>query len=210
MIRIRQLILLTFITFVEPVIGGSGSGSGSGSSSSPALFGSRPTQQQQQAAQPETEQQEEACAEKVIDQCDNVKQAEIIQDHYMNGFDAKSHISHRSLAKLLKKDYSADCTINEILVDGIPHTYHGKRGAWRACQDQLRLLLSMDQFKIDHIHINNNHAQVIWHANSVIKNSSDSSEPVFVVGTDSYTFDNDNHITSQTVIAALSPSSPPE
>lgn len=116
-----------------------------------------------------------------IDQCDNKEQEQIIKDHYLNEFGR-----HR-VAKVLK-DYSSDSVIHEV-VDGVPHTYRGKTGAVQMCQD----LFDLEHVELQHIAVNHGHAQVVWLAETPSHSK--------IVGTDSLTFDKDNHIITQSIVA---------
>ena len=117
-----------------------------------------------------------------IDFSDNEAQAQVIRNHYLNEFGKHS-------VDLVLNDYSDDSVIHE-LIDNAPTTYHGKQGVRQMCRDAARF---WTKFELEHVAINHNHAQVIWKAETPTHSK--------VVGTDSFTFDKDNHITSQTIVA---------
>eukprot|EP00429_Kryptoperidinium_foliaceum_P001236 CAMPEP_0176016062 /NCGR_PEP_ID=MMETSP0120_2-20121206/7656_1 /TAXON_ID=160619 /ORGANISM="Kryptoperidinium foliaceum, Strain CCMP 1326" /LENGTH=169 /DNA_ID=CAMNT_0017349045 /DNA_START=51 /DNA_END=560 /DNA_ORIENTATION=+ len=85
------------------------------------------------------------------------------------------YLSEFSEGKVRKvqEDYNKDSVIFEVL-DEVPKTYHGKRG-------------------VRHVAINRNHAQVVWKAETAGHET--------IVGTDSFTFDDKNHIASQSIVA---------
>ena len=58
------------------------------------------------------------------------------------------------------------------------------------CRD---VLGKVKNIELEHIAVNHNHAQVIW--------KGETASHAKIVGTDSFTFDENNHITSQTIVA---------
>jgi hypothetical protein len=117
-----------------------------------------------------------------IDQCDNYEQMKVVQDHYVNEFGGLSH----HLAKVLK-DYESDSVIHEV-IDGVPHTYTGKRGVVRMHQD----MDDLENLNIQHVAVNHNHARTFWQARS--------SNTGIVMGMDSFAFNDRNHITKHTSV----------
>ena len=117
-----------------------------------------------------------------VDYSDNELQKIVLEHHYLSEFD-EHHIRE------VVKDYNSDITIHEVL-DNIPKTYHGKRGVRKMCKD---ILGKLQNIELQHIAVNHNHAQVIW--------KGETSSHQTIVGTDSFTFDEDNHISSQTIVA---------
>mmetsp|Transcript_26235 Transcript_26235/g.38401 ORF Transcript_26235/g.38401 Transcript_26235/m.38401 type:complete len:110 (-) Transcript_26235:1103-1432(-) len=102
--------------------------------------------------------------------------------HYVKEFD-----EHR--IREVMEDYSSDSVIYEVL-DSVPKTYHGKKGVKKMCKD---ILGKLQNIELEHIAVNHTHAQVIWRG--------ETSSHATIVGTDSFTFDEKNKITSQTIVA---------
>lgn len=119
----------------------------------------------------------------LIDYSDNDHQLEVIAHHYLNEFN-EGHIRD------VMEDYNHDSVIYEVL-DQVPKIYHGKRGVKKMCKDVLGKVKNME---LEHVAVNHNHAQVIW------KGETEDSHAA-IVGTDSFTFDENDHITSQTIVA---------
>jgi hypothetical protein len=122
-----------------------------------------------------------------IDYSDNPAQTQVIKHHYMSEFG-----KHISLAEVTK-DYSEDVVVHEV-VDNVPHTYHGKPGVRQSFRDMFyKIPHDTSHFELEHIAINHNHAQVIWKAETPTHG--------IIRGTDSFAFDKDNRIESQTIVA---------
>jgi hypothetical protein len=122
-----------------------------------------------------------------VDYSDNAAQTQVIKHHYMSEFG-----KHISLAEVTK-DFSEDAVVHEV-VDNVPHTYHGKSGVRQSFRDMFsKIPHDTSHFDIEHIAINHNHAQVIWKAETPTHG--------VIRGTDSFAFDKDNRIESQTIVA---------
>mmetsp|Transcript_119 Transcript_119/g.191 ORF Transcript_119/g.191 Transcript_119/m.191 type:complete len:200 (+) Transcript_119:85-684(+) len=122
-----------------------------------------------------------------IDFSDNEAQARVIKHHYLNEFG-----KHLSLSEVLK-DYSEDVVIHKV-VDGTPATYKGRDGVRQVFRDMFHTIPhDTSHFKFDHMAINHNHAQIVW--------SADTPAQGVIRGTDSFTFDVDNRIKHQTIVA---------
>lgn len=119
-----------------------------------------------------------------VDYVDNDSQLNVIRHHYLAEFE-KHQIQE------VVKDYDKDATIYEV-VDEIPQTYRGRSGVRLMCRDLNGKLQSIE---LQHVAINQNHAQVVW------KGETKSRCHGIIVGTDSFTFDKDNRITTQTIVA---------
>jgi hypothetical protein len=117
-----------------------------------------------------------------IDYSDNDPQIQVLRHHYLNEFD-DHHIRE------VLKDYSSDSVIYEVL-DDVPTTYRRKKGVKKMCRD---ILGKVKNIELQHIAVNRNHAQVIW--------KGETSSHTTIVGTDSFTFDENNQITTQTIVA---------
>jgi hypothetical protein len=119
-----------------------------------------------------------------VEYSDNEQQLEVIRHHYRSEFDA-GHIRE------VIKDYDRDAAIYEVL-DEVPKTYHGRCGVRQMCRD---VLGKVQNIELQHVAINGNHAQVVWMGETKMPS------PNVIVGTDSFTFNDDNRITSQTIVA---------
>lgn len=123
-----------------------------------------------------------------IDFCDNKAQMKILKHHYLHEFSGTD--------EEVLKDYQEDSIIHKV-VDEQPSTYRGREGAVHAWHDlSSHVDLKRGSCKVDltHISVCKNHAQVHWKAESTV-------EPVVLFGTDSFTFDDTNHIKLQTTVA---------
>ena len=110
-------------------------------------------------------------ASSVVDYSDSLDQLHVVQEHYKNRND---------------NDYVEGSVVYELM-DGVPRSYHGKDGA-RVLLKDIPLPI-----EIQHINVKLNHAQVVWKAKSSTHGT--------IVGTDSFTFDKDNHILLQSTVA---------
>jgi hypothetical protein len=119
----------------------------------------------------------------IDDTCDNEEQVRVLKDHYLNEF------SKHSVDKMLQ-DYSSEPTLHEVL-DGKPATYHGKEGVRHFYKDIAKW--THDSVDLQYMAVNHNHAQVFW--------TGETDKHETIVGTDSFAFDDQNHITSQTTVA---------
>jgi hypothetical protein len=117
-----------------------------------------------------------------IDQCYNYEQMKIVQDHYVNEFGGLSH----HLAKVVR-DYKSDSVIHKV-IDGVPHTYKVKRGVVQMHQD----MDDLENFYIQHVAVNHNHARTFWQARS--------PNTGIVMGMDSFTFNDRIQITKHTSV----------
>lgn len=133
-----------------------------------------------------------------IDVSDNAKQMKVIKHHYLNELGQGISINE------LLKDYRDDTVIYELINDK-PTTHRGLDGVSEAMKD-LFVLLHTDDDKehpkvdLQHIKVNQNHAQVIW--------KFETSHQNVVYGTESFTFDENDRIKSQSIVA-LSQDRPP-
>jgi hypothetical protein len=132
-----------------------------------------------------------------IDYSDNDRQMEVIAHHYLNEFN-EGHIRE------VMEDYNQDSVIYEVL-DEVPKTYYGKRGVRKMCKD---VLGKVKNIELEHVSVNRNHAQVVWRGETTTQDDGDGGDDLHhhhhhhtIVGTDSFTFDENNHITSQTIVA---------
>jgi len=133
----------------------------------------------------------------VVDYCDNPAQIEVLRHHYTNEFGAASAGSSSSQETEVLKDYNEDSIIHKV-VDDMPSTYRGREGAITAWHDlSSHLQGGPCQFDLTHIKVCHNHAQVNWKAEI----GSDASKHKTLFGTDSFTFDDTNHIKMQTTVA---------
>ena len=129
-----------------------------------------------------------------LDFVDNPSQLNVIRHHYEKEFldgDASEEVL---------QDYREDSVIYTV-VDGQPVTYRGLAGARRANQEISSLLLHHQpregerlELDFEHVSVQGNHAQVVWKAETENHKTS-------IWGTDSFEFDEDNHIAQQTVVA---------
>ena len=122
-----------------------------------------------------------------LDYCDNEGQKEVLRHHY------RSEFVHPVKQEILK-DYCEDSIIHKV-VDEQPSTYRGKNAAINAWHDLNSYIRGPCKFDLQHISVCRNHAQVNWKA--------EVTEPkhLTMYGTDSFTFDDTNHITMQTTVA---------
>jgi ketosteroid isomerase-like protein len=125
---------------------------------------------------------------KHVDRSDNKKQLEVIRHHYSTEFGSSGNVEE------LLKDYSEDTVIYEV-IDDKPETFRGKERVKEALEGMIGMANEQGATKIDleHVKINHNHAQVIWKAETADNKS--------IIGTDSFTFDKDNHIAMQSTVA---------
>lgn len=124
-----------------------------------------------------------------VDYCDNTSQINILRHHYVNEF------GRQEGEEEVLKDYRDDSVIHKV-VDDMPSTYRGRNGAVNAWHDLSSYLQGpLTHFDLTHISVCRNHAQVNWKA--------ECSEPkhMTLYGTDSFTFDDTNHIIFQTTVA---------
>ena len=128
-----------------------------------------------------TEQQKQ----QAVDFSDNPAQLQVIRHHYQSEF------GHAKANAELLQDYRPDSVVYQVVNDQ-PTTYHGLEGARQSCQG-IASLLNNGEPDLQHVSVHDNHAQVVWKA--------ETSNHETVMGTDSFTFDQDNHIQSQTVVA---------
>jgi hypothetical protein len=124
-----------------------------------------------------------------LDFCDNQAQVEVLRHHYFNEF-STDHNEEEVL-----KDYRDDSIIHKV-VDDMPSTYRGRSGAVHAWHDLTAYLQGPCKFDLTHISVCRNHAQVNWKAEC-----TQSQDHKTVLGTDSFTFDETNHIKMQTTVA---------
>ena len=155
--------------------------------SNPTLFGIPPS-----TTSPEGTARKGALFEDILDShpmvdySDNEAQSQVLWHHYLNEFGSKI-----SLNEFLK-DYSTNTVIHEV-VDSVPHTYHGRQGARQAFRDMFALLPhDITHFELEHVAVNHNHAQVVWKA---------ETPHHYIRGTDAFTFDEDNRIEAQSIVA---------
>ena len=133
-----------------------------------------------------------------IDVSDNAKQMKVIKHHYLNELG-----EGRSINELLK-DYRDDTVIYELINDK-PTTHRGLDGVVEAMKDLFSLLHTDDdrehpKVDLQHIKVNQNHAQVIW--------KFETPQHATVYGTDSFAFDENDRIKSQSIVA-ISQEHPP-
>ena len=140
----------------------------------------------------------------VVDYCDNEQQIEVLRHHYLNEFAAASGSQQQHQEAEVGKDYRDDSVIHKV-VDDTPSTYRGRHGAVDAWHDLSAYLHGPCKFDVTHISVCRNHAQVNWKAecsspeNS--NNNNNNNKHTALVGTDSFTFDDSNHIKMQTTVA---------
>jgi len=124
-----------------------------------------------------------------IDRSDNQRQVEILKHHYTN------ELSQDVAIDELIKDYSEDAVIYEV-INNIPATYRGADGLRKSVNDFVTMLHTEDgksKVELQHIKINHNHAQVTWKA--------ETPHHTHIFGTDAFTFDANNRIKSQSIVA---------
>jgi hypothetical protein len=150
-----------------------------------------------------------------VDYSDNESQVKILQHHYLTELSVDHNNQYGKnkdwKQEELLKDYTDDTVIYQV-VDGVPATYRGKRGIRRMLlqHDDCHIsdpthsngsshgnAMVVDHVELEHVAVNHNHAQVVW-------KGQDSQSRTRIVGTDSFTFDHDNHIVKQTVVAMTS------
>mmetsp|Transcript_13592 Transcript_13592/g.19819 ORF Transcript_13592/g.19819 Transcript_13592/m.19819 type:complete len:203 (-) Transcript_13592:582-1190(-) len=123
-----------------------------------------------------------------IDYSDNRAQVRVIKHHYMSKFG-----NHISLQEVMK-DYSNDVVIHEVM-DNVPKTYRGHDGVRQAFRDMYyKVPHDTSHFEFEFIAVDHDHAQVVWRA--VIP-----GKDVVIQGMESFAFDEDNHITNQSIMA---------
>jgi hypothetical protein len=119
-----------------------------------------------------------------IDYSDSDPQMQVLLHHYLNEFDGnKNHLEE------VARDYDPDSVIYEV-VDNSPKAYRGRQGVEQMCRDMLGKVKNIE---LQHVAVNHNHAQVIWKGETLSHST--------ILGTDSFTFDDQNHITKQTIVA---------
>ncbi|CAB9521457.1 expressed unknown protein [Seminavis robusta] len=128
-----------------------------------------------------------------VDYCDNEHQVEVLRHHYINEFGSSDTDSSTTEEEVLK-DYLDDSVIHKV-VDDLPSTYRGKSGAVHAWHDLAAVMKGPCTFDLTHVSVCRNHAQVNWKAEC----SKPNRRTIF--GTDSFTFDDSNHIKMQTTVA---------
>ena len=124
-----------------------------------------------------------------VDRCDNKQQEEALKHHY------SSELCRDSSFEEFKKDYCEDATIYEV-IDDIPETYHGMDGLRSSMNELAAILQAQDgtpTIDLKHVKIYRNHAQVTWKA--------ETPHHTYVFGTDAFTFDENNRIKSQSIVA---------
>lgn len=131
-----------------------------------------------------------------VDLSDNKRQLAVIKHHY------NSELTHAHAIDEVMKDYCDDAVIHEVM-DDVPATYHGQNGIRRSVKDFMKMLHAQDSSeeegegrpKVDlqHIKIHQNHAQVTWKA--------ETPQHTQIFGTDAFTFDENNRIKSQSIVA---------
>lgn len=123
-----------------------------------------------------------------IDYCDNEEQIEVLKHHYLHEFSGTD--------QEISKDYRSDSVIHKV-VDEMPSTYRGREGAvhaWHDLSSYLDLKRGSCNVDLTHISVCHDHAQVQWKAES-------TADHMVLIGTDSFTFDDTNHIKMQTTVA---------
>jgi hypothetical protein len=130
----------------------------------------------------------------VVDYCDNEDQIEVLRHHYINEFGGNHKNVKEEEAEVLR-DYNANSIIHKV-VDDMPSTYRGRDGAIDAWHDLSSYLEGPCNFDLTHVKVCKNHAQVNW---TVECNTKSKHKTLF--GTDSFTFDDTNHIVMQTTVA---------
>ena len=147
-----------------------------------------------------------------VDYCDNPKQLDVLKHHYNVEFTHCPHggSGNEDVAAEVKQDYVGDDDDNNLvihkLMDNMPTTYRGCDASIHAWKD---LVLSLEDgnhegihLDIQHVKICQNHAQVIWKAEQAsCEGNTSPKHPNIIYGTDSYIFDNNNHIRKQTIVA---------
>lgn len=135
-----------------------------------------------------------------IDVCDNPVQQEILLRHYQ-------HEAFHDIEAFLQ-DYTANSVVHQV-IDGTASTYHGVEGGRKLLE---RILgdpttgTSLCRRHVQHVSIQSNRAKVEWKrqiasTNIVDPQSTKKNDPIVLVGTDWYTFDDWNHIATQTTVA---------
>ena len=141
----------------------------------------------------------------VVDYCDNPAQIEVLRHHYSNEFGGTTTTGNASSAqnqeREVLKDYNEDSIIHKV-VDDMPSTYRGREGAITAWHDLSSQYLQGGpcQFDLTHIKVCHNHAQVNWKA-EIGSDDAAAAHHKTLFGTDSFTFDDKNHIKMQTTVA---------
>lgn len=126
-----------------------------------------------------------------VDYSDNPEQLQVIRHHYKSELPQRLQDKKTTKIRDVLEDYASDSVIYEVL-DEVPKTYKGKRGVRLMCQD---VLGKVQNIHLEHVAINHGHAQVVWRGET-----TDPSHKI-IVGTDSFTFGEDNRIVSQTIVA---------
>ena len=124
-----------------------------------------------------------------VDRSDNQQQVEVLRHHY------SSELCRDSSFEEFKKDYCEDATIHEV-IDDVPATYHGTDGLRCSMNEFAAMLHAQDgkpTIDLQHIKIYRNHAQVTWKA--------ETPHHTCILGTDAFTFDENNRIKSQSIVA---------
>lgn len=138
-----------------------------------------------------------------IDCSDNDVQMQVIQHHYLNEFDtddgddatSSNHGSPQDHIRQVVKDYAPNSVIHKVL-DNVPTTYRGRRGVEEMCREIYGQLQSIE---LEHVAVDHNHARVIW------KGETKGPSHTTIFGRDFFTFDEHNHIVSQTIVALTQP-----
>lgn len=138
----------------------------------------------------------------VVDYSDNEVQTEILLRHYRN------EARHDNAAFM--QDYTADSVVHRVM-DGTATTYYGLEGgrkSWDAIMECRETTSSSRQRPriVQHVSIQSNHAKVVWKLERLDgeggnATTATTTSPPVVVGTDWYTFDDWNHIATQTTVA---------
>ncbi len=133
-----------------------------------------------------------------IDCSDNDVQLQVIQHHYLKEFETDDEDmkndpvdSQQNHIREVIKDYAPNSVIHKVL-DDVPTTYRGRRGVEEMCREIYGQLKSIE---LEHVAVDHNHARVIW------KGETKGPSHTTIFGRDFFTFDNQNHIVSQTIVA---------
>lgn len=137
-----------------------------------------------------------------VDRSDSRRQCAVIRHHYRSELGRGG--DERATVEELAGDYSDDAVIHEV-IDDVPHTYRGALGVRQSVRDFVAMLHADDdgdgggegggrpKVEILHVKIHRNHAQVTWKA--------ETPKHTHIFGTDAFTFDENNRIKSQSIVA---------
>lgn len=134
-----------------------------------------------------------------IDCSDNDVQLQLIQHHYLSEFDSEKSgdgvkNSPGSIGQHIRevvKDYAPNSVIYKVM-DEIPTMYRGRRGVEEMCRE---IYGQLENIELEHVAVDQNHAQVVW------KGETKGPSHTTIYGRDFFTFDDKNHIVSQTIVA---------